>query len=268
MGTQIASPPIALYLAVAVLFVIGIEILAYATYRRCESVAHESTFVQGTLRGSGNIAIESLVGDERLWNPAYSKSGSEYAVMWRQAVPSAKARLQRQGIHPCASVRNAAIVHLRCSDVPFNGHPEYPLLPRAYYEYVAGHIRASNVCRVIILNCTGHKTHPRAEIECPQIARKIAGWLRVALKDTERPIDIPDEPVCAPMRSSINQMLGCGLLISTGGSFSFVPGILKGTAFVTPSLCGKKEPNDPDTHAKVHWTMWPRFDFVHGSLYD
>ena len=72
--------------------------------------------------------------------------------------------------------------------------------------------------------------------------------------------------ICISNKETYSIMLGCKVLISTGGSYSFIPGITKGKNYISPSNIG--EVNEKfleiwkDIHKKVHWTMWDKFDKI------
>ena len=54
-----------------------------------------------------------------------------------------------------ATYARTAVVHFRCSDVPFSRHDEYFLLPRRYFDRVRQWLgaRRSDWDSVVILSC-------------------------------------------------------------------------------------------------------------------
>ena len=235
----------------------------------------------------GNAMISNVSGASTLWNPLYwsVKSATpskkrrrpekvrdyrwfaaptiamaEYGRFWKDVAPKLHAKLTRElAIVPDDEYADTAIVHLRCSDVPFINHNEYPLLPQKYYEFAAREVLRRGIRRVVLTNCYTHGQHPRAERECPIIADGIATWMRRVLGDRAW---VDSQPHCWDQRTTLCRMLGCGVLISTGGSFSFPVGVCKGDAFVTPVLAGARaRAEHRRLHDLVHWRMWDSIDY-------
>ena len=158
------------------------------------------------------------------------------------------------------------MIHFRCSDVPFNKHPAYPLLPKEYYLFALQKIKKSNIDEILFLNCSTWKNtaseckNINTEETCNQYINTIADWLE---ENTSIPVN--REKLCVSVKETYQIMLGSKIMISTGGSFSFIPGMVKGKNFISPCNIGeKKELYDKykNLHQEVHWTMWDKFDVV------
>ena len=216
-------------------------------------VAYSAT--TANIRRIGNHSVAALVGDGSSWNPDYWRSSQQYADTWRNKIPEIARMIQQRSIISDTSMNDTAIIHLRCSDVPFYEHPEYPLLPKAYYDFVASKLITDTGLRhVRVLNCFQHDQHPLARTKCPMFAQTIANWVQEKLP---KQIDVSVKIECDDERTTISKLMGARWLISTGGSFSFIPGMLKGRKFITPIL-GPKTTRHQGLHRLVHWTMWPK----------
>ena len=55
------------------------------------------------------------------------------------------------------SVKNDAVMHIRCSDVPFARHAGYHLQTKAYYKWIADKCKRENIKAINFLLCTNHK---------------------------------------------------------------------------------------------------------------
>lgn len=213
---------------------------------------------------AGNFGVRDIAGREDAWDPTTFRSAREYAELWLSAAPRAAARVRRLAPED-AFFTDTAVVHVRCSDVPFNKHPSYPLLPEAYYAFASEQVARARCRRVVFLACYDHKPSAHAATECPRITSRIAQWMARHLAGTG--IEVDASAVCVPIDASIAMMRGARVLVSTGGSFSFLVGVTKGREFVTPSLCGRKRPQHAELASLVHWSMWERFDYVAGTSY-
>ena len=78
-------------------------------------------------------------------------------------------------------------------------------------------------------------------------------------------IDVDVTPRCLSggALAAWRAMRGAAVLVSTGGSFSFVPGVAAagGRVFVSPYLAGDErlDRRYAELQSLVHWTMWPSF---------
>ena len=116
-----------------------------------------------------------------------------------------------------------AVVHVRCSDSPFNRHNKYHLQFKEYYAWVAGHINGT-VSRVHFVMCPHHDVDPRRwrkiwglsgipeftytaddfRSKCASFADVIRGWFAELL-----PVPIYIEPVtCLSNEASVNLLPG------------------------------------------------------------
>ena len=161
---------------------------------------------------------------------------------WPQTARSAATRRRLINSHSAAELPGlspVAVVHFRCSDVPFSQHPSYRLYPKGYYDFVAKTISGvAGVDRITLLHCFNHNAklmHHREDErrqKCDEFAGLITGWLSAGT-------GYPVTRQCLPATDSWSTMLSAGAVVSTGGSFSFVPGVgnaAGGGAFVLPRL--------------------------------
>ena len=205
------------------------------------------------VRRIGNHSVKALLGDAELWNPDSWRNSAQYANTWRNQIPQIELTMKHRSVIPDSSLRYTAIIHLRCSDVPFNRHKDYPLLPKAYYEFVASILSSDTDLHYLrVVNCFKHDEHPLASTKCPQFAQTIASWMRENLQGVKVSVDIE----CDDEHTTLSKFMGARWLVSTGGSFSFIPGMLKGRKFISPTL-GPKTGRHRGLHRLVHWTMWP-----------
>jgi len=150
--------------------------------------------------------------------------------------------------------KDKAILHFRCSDVPFIKHPDYHLLPKEYYYFVADELKKSDIKEMVVFNCMSHKKHSLATEKCPYYLNTLCDWIQEKCD-----IKIDRQMKCISIEESYKAMISCKKLISTGGSFSFIPGILKDKDFISPALLKEKDLSKEKyekLHEKVHWTMW------------
>ena len=203
----------------------------------------------------GNNILLKTTGKNYLWNPYHSKTSENYSKLWKRKKDTVKNKLQY--LTPNESYNKTAVVHFRCSDVPFCKHPEYPLLPKEYYKFVADEIMKRDVENIVIITCNTHNQHPLA-YKCSDYSSTIKGWLE---SYTNLEVSIDDS--CQGIKETYEIFLGSKVLISSGGSFSFIPGITKDKDFISPSLFGENPSKGfEDLHNMVHWTMWDKFDKI------
>jgi hypothetical protein len=208
---------------------------------------------------TGNKIVKNVTGKVSMWEPRFHSSSEEYSNYWKKQIPAVKDEIKKIGVTPDLNYSNTAIVHFRCSDVPFIEHKSYTLLPQSYYNFVSEQINKSNVDNVVIVTCITHNKHKLADVKCPEYTDKIKSWL-------EDKLDIPVsiDNTCMSVEDTYSAFIGCKILVSTGGSFSFIPGICKGKDFISPSLFGLHIPSSEmiDIHRDVFWTMWDKFDHI------
>lgn len=204
-----------------------------------------------------------------IWSPNSKKWRNEsikYSNFWEKNISKIKKIFEEEKLKPDTSFSNKAAIHFRCSDVPFNKHPEYPLHPKEYFHFVAEKIKESGVGEVVFINCSSWRSNAtgieNVDEICNNYIETIADWLGEKLD-----IKINREKICVDVKETYSIMLGSKLLISTGGSFSFIPGMVKGKNFISPSFLGenvnlKMLENWKNISKEVHWAMWDKFDIV------
>jgi hypothetical protein len=218
-----------------------------------EYAAIQESKTNPNFRRIGNYVIRTVTDKtSSLWNPSEWKTAAEYSAFWASKHEDMRQKMLDLRVTPNSNFVRTAIVHFRCSDVPFINMPEYPLQPRAYFKFVADFLRKyDDVDNVVVVNCNEHGKHQLAPL-CHKYAHVIQEWLQGDLP--QMPVDV--NLACETQKETFEAMLGSHTLISTGGSFSFVPGMLKGKRFVTPYLGGLMRPYHRELHRLVHWTMW------------
>lgn len=214
----------------------------------------------------------SLIFFADLWNPDGKdwkhKNSIDYAKEWLKMKPEISNILRESKIFSNKKYENKGVIHFRCSDVPFNKHKYYNLLPKEYYLFALQKMEEQRVDEIVFLNCSdwNSKYIENTDQKCNSYISTIADWLQEKTK-----IKVNREKICIPVKETYEIMLGSKVLVGSGGSFSFIPGMLKGKNFITPSNIGegnlelfKKFKN---LHKEVHWTMWGKFDRIsHNGL--
>ena len=212
--------------------------------------------------GYGNNLLMAISGSVCAWEPDNLFDSAEtYADYWNPGInPELQHQLRALLPKPGRS-KNIAVVHFRCSDVPFVKHEAYCLLPKDYFRFVATEILARHVDKITIVTCAAHKRHKLAD-KCPIYTYTIQKWLS---DFTGLPVDIDD--TCMSIDDTMQLFIDAKVLVSTGGSFSFCPGMIKGKNFITPSLLGTRDGiRFRDLHRLVSWTMWKEFDHIPHSV--
>jgi hypothetical protein len=157
------------------------------------------------------------------------------------------------------SVQNDAVVHIRCSDVPFNRHPNYHLQPKEYYQWVAHKFKKENIKAIHFVLCSNHlQKNNYQKNKCDEFATVIRDWMREFMPNVEiKPI------VCLSVLESFKMFLGCKILVQGGASpssFSFFPGLTKGKKFLTPKFINEDQKNKSTLINKFidkfPWSMW------------
>ena len=218
--------------------------------------------------GLGNeVVYQCKFGRIGCQNPRNWPTIDEYAAGWRLLAPFMKRFLASQNATANVTYARTAVVHFRCSDVPFSRHDEYFLLPRRYFDRVRQWLgaRRSDWDSIVILSCpelpaAGAPASPLAAARCGDFVDVIAGWLGGAATICKR-----DSAV------ALGAMLGAAALVSTGGSFSFAAGVARGDgAFFAPSLAGVGDfPEAARLAAAVPWASTGTHDRLgHGCVDD
>jgi hypothetical protein len=229
----------------------------------------EETDVGNHIVARLNNKYFSFGGETNCWNPSSKKwknNPTKYSDFWKNKSLEIKKILHDEKIEPDYSFSNKAVIHFRCSDVPFIKHPQYHLLPKEYYYFISEKIKESNVEEVLFVNCSTWSSD-KLEIKdvetlCNNYIDTIADWLGEKLD-----IKINKNKICTNIKETYSIMMGSKILVSTGGSFSFIPGMIKNKNFISPSNIGddiKKEDIEiwKNLSKKVHWTMWEKFNKI------
>ena len=223
------------------------------------------------LETAGNRGIEEIFGNACAWNPTWdSSAGStaiEFARTFSDAIPSIKERLEEQGVTADVRYASTAVVHFRCGDVPFDISLTMQLPKQCFYDFVAKEIIRLGVKEVVMMLCTDHfdknndqhlpplETRDR---KCNEWAGVQLNWLHKRLRNTG--VAVRRMPICiSDLQATYSAFSGSALLVSLGGSFSFLPGITKGKRFIQhsydPSGCSFCK----ELHRHVHWTIPSKF---------
>lgn len=234
--------------------------------------------------GYGNYVIKKFFGRTDLWQPrgkgwGGSSTPASYASAWYEVGQHASRFIPTYNSN--ATIADVAVVHLRCSDVPFTRHPSYHLLPKAYFKFAAGAIKAAGLSQVRILLCIyntsnvalttkwngAYRSPQFASEKCQTYAAAILGWLQ------NESLQVEKQPVCADRRSALAMMGACGVLVSTGGSFSFIAGVGKPKgAFVSPRFAHESDRTRGTSGHQfaqaVHWEMWTGDPIWHANVKD
>ena len=208
-------------------------------------------------RKIGNkIVKKTTIKGKGCWNPSYFSNTKKYAEFWKKKIPALKEQLVKIEVTPNNHYQNTAIIHFRCSDVPFIKHRHYPLLPKKYFKFISKQLYKYNINKIIIMTCNTHNKHLLADKKCPEYSNIIKRWLGKYLN-----INIKIDNSCMSVKDTYAAFLGCKVLVSTGGSFSFIPGLLKGKHFISPTLYGENSGDykKSSLHKHVHWTMWDKY---------
>jgi hypothetical protein len=222
--------------------------------------------VQFVPRRAGNLGVKRVVGHIDGWRPdfgKYANSPQAYAETWK-----AWSSLLRQWfattfiVSSSAAYRNAAVVHFRCSDVPFMRHKIYHLYPRKYFQFAGDKIKKLGIDEVAVLFCRDHGLEHLTEAygynatvaraQCSMYAAVISNWL------VETGLKVGPS-VCVDSKTTWAIMANSAALVSTGGSFSFLPGVSKTKGrFISPRYAteGATDINGKQLAKAVHWSMW------------
>ena len=229
------------------------------------TIENDGNVGNGVIDRLNNKLLSPMFGD--YWNPAgidwIGKSSKQYSEKWNSLTTEIKKIMKDSNIEPNLNYQNKAVIHFRCCDSPFNKHPEYPMLTKEYFLFALKKIEESNVNEILILNCSNwnSKFIENAEEKCNSYISVLCDWLE---ENTE--IKINRQKICISIKETYSIMLGSKILIGTGGSFSFIPGMLKGKNFISPQNVGEKINVNKkilkDLSKNVHWTMWDKLDHL------
>ncbi|KAK3250293.1 hypothetical protein CYMTET_40343 [Cymbomonas tetramitiformis] len=211
------------------------------------------------------------------WVPEHWNNESQYAQWWRaRRDDRSMDTLLHSYVVGNADVadryRSVALLHYRCSDVPFVANPHYKVQPPQYAMWVARQLQAWNVTRVLPVLCTHHmpSRHPwsvrwAARTKCPAMLKDYLVRMRETAPKLKflptRCLGEKETLIAARHASATAQ-----LMLS---SFTFIAAAARPDGrFLTPSLgfsgCKpnnvslSKSENDR-LHAlqrQLHWRMW------------
>lgn len=225
------------------------------------------------LKSSGNVIVKSISGDNKNWEMLQYSSSKKFVDHWKRLKPALATKLRKEAkldvsLRQINSKKGIAIIHFRCSDVPFEVHPSYALLPKTYYEYVAEILKMQfNIHTIILLNCNSHRSDVNRMHMCYDFLNVIQEWLSEYLPN----VQFIQDTQCKPIEKDWQSMIDSEVLISTGGSFSFVVGILKGKNFISPWFVGRALDEENRPHKNnysnsnphdVWWYMWDKSDWI------
>ena len=185
----------------------------------------------------------------------------------KNALPLIKKEFSK--IKPDKSVKNDAVMHIRCSDVPFTRHSNYHLQTKAYYKWIADKCKRENIKAINFLLCTNHRQNKKhLKNKCNKITQIIRTWMKEFLPNVEM------KPVtCLNILKSYQLFLGCKVLAQGGAgpsSFSFFPGLTKGKNFLTPKFIDENLKNQTKLLdkwiVKFPWSMWGGNPIWHSTV--
>lgn len=252
---------ISLFLAMIILSLINFNRI---NYKITEGTEVSSRIIK---KINGDYKFSSL-GKE--WNPTdelwKDKNSEDYSEFWKENKKKIRQFLEENEIKENKDFNNKAVIHFRCSDVPFNKDENYNLLPKEYFYFALEKIEMEQLDEIVFVNCTDWK-HSLLSNRCDDFIETIEGWLR-----EKTDIKIRKEKICTDVKKTYEIFLGARILVSTGGGFPFIPGILKDKGFISPSNIGEGNKElflkYKDLHEKVHWTMWDKFDRISHNMID
>ena len=258
-----------IYFVIFIAVIIGILIyLFYKDYEIKNIKITDNTNIGNKVIGLLNHKFFSFSKTESSWNPMskeWENNSEKYSLYWKQKAPIIKNILSSQKIKPDNSFKNKAVIHFRCSDVPFVKHSQYHLLPKEYFYFIAKELEEKNIDEILFLNCSDWNSHQTPVKDphkiCNSYIKIISDWIQ-----EKTPIKINKNKICTSVKETYSIMLGSKVLVSTGGSFSFIPGITKGKNYITASNIGEVDQEIlrkwKDLHKNVHWKMWDKFDKI------
>jgi hypothetical protein len=245
---------------------------------------------------AGNKVVELISGTADGWQPDNalykSRSGTlmpqKYAATWKAHSSALHSWMLSEVIRqnqPDADYSKLAVVHFRCSDVPFCRHHAYHLLPRAYFVFAAQLIKAAGIKRVVLMSCQSRfnngaapiRVHPYMPTKLyfanQTVARERCLEYRAVIEQWLKAEELEILPTICPSRPmSWSVMASCGLLVSTGGTFSFVPGVSKPPGrFVSPRFALEEDLDSKQSKGMakhVHWDMWTGDPIWHRQVQD
>ena len=136
-------------------------------------------------------------------------------------IPWLRSRLDTYGVSADAALADAAVIAFRCWTRRLSA-ARVPALAASSATGSCGVARPAR--RAVIVACFDtHQPRSRARA-MPRFAAVIAGWLRAALP-AEIAADAAPRCLSGGVLGTWRAMRGAAVLVSTGGSFSSVPGV-------------------------------------------
>ena len=121
-----------------------------------------------------------------------------------------------------ADVSSTIIIHLRCSDVPFERYKSYHLYKyRAYIKAIKLALTKHKFTNIEILYSTDHRCNPKNKFICDNVADSLKNYI---IRETKMPCTILND---GTMASDVKRMLEAGCLVGFVGSFIYYVGISK-----------------------------------------
>ena len=211
------------------------------------------------------------------WNPMQyylmnkNKTIKDYGDKWKNHIGEIENLMKWNKIEPDQKFKDSAVFHFRCSDSPFDKDTSYTLLPKEYYHFITDFLNDKNIDKLYVITNYVHFKNKNsiAMKKCPNFVDTILDWI-----EEKANFKIERTPLFLSVRESYQAFLGSKVLFNNTSSFSFIPGLLKGKNFITPTMLGgfanKGYKSIVDNygeefdniHEKVHWTMWNKQDFV------
>ena len=262
-----------------ILSIIGLLIYFTVNYIEISNIEikEDTTEIGNKIMAKVGNTFFNFGKNRSLWTPMGAswtyRNKKAYPNFWKEKKTEVKEMIEKI-FKPDLSYSDKAVIHFRCSDVPFDRLPEYTLYPKEYFEFVAKEINKRNIKEIVFLNCTywryGLQKRNFDNVQdpeklCNNYIETIADWIQ---EKTNIPVN--RNKICTSVGETYSIMLGARVLISTGGSFSFVPGVTKDKDFITHNLTGEYDSvvkKHNDLHKRVHWTMWEKNDIIrHGQV--
>ena len=94
-------------------------------------------------------------------------------------------------------------------------------------------IKEAGVDEILFLNCTDWNKFEMSDQLCNNYIDTITDWL-----EEGSDIKVNKNKICTSISETYSIMMGSKILVSSGGTFSFIPGITKGKNFISPKLTG------------------------------
>ena len=121
-------------------------------YQLNDSITNSASIIRGGLNYKitegtevSSRIIKKINGDYKFsslgkeWNPTdelwKDKNSEDYSEFWKENKKKIRQFLEENEIKENKDFNNKAVIHFRCSDVPFNKDENYNLLPKEYFHF-------------------------------------------------------------------------------------------------------------------------------------